>query len=119
MFIREIRLSRQMLEILSVMIEGRAEDLHGRLIGKRAGVSSGTLFPGLARLETAGWISSREEDGDPAVLGRPRQRIYKLTGPGETAAREEIADLATVLNRALEVGPAPRRAPQTPAPGLI
>jgi PadR family transcriptional regulator len=118
MFVREVRLSRQTLVILSVMIEGRDEDLHGRLIGKRAGVSSGTLFPRLAQLEAAGWISSREEDGDPAVLGRPRQRLYELTGRGETAAREEISALAAVLNRALEAGPAPRPS-QTPAPGLI
>lgn len=119
MFVRDIRLSRQLLEILAVMIEGREDDLHGRLIGKRAGVSSGTLFPILARLESAGWISSREEDGDPADLGRPRQRIYKLTGLGETAAREEIARLAAVLNRALDAEPFPRRVRQTPAQGLI
>jgi len=119
MFVPDIRLSRQSLEILAVMIEGRDEDLHGRLIGKRAGVSSGTLFPALARLEGAGWISSREEDGDPAELGRPLQRIYNLTGPGETAARKEIAKLAAVLNRALDAEAFPRRLGQAPAQGLI
>lgn len=119
MFVRDIRLSRQMLEILAVMVEGRHEDLHGRLIGKRAGISSGTLFPGLARLESAGWITSDEEDGDPAQLGRPLQRIYKLTGPGETAAREELEELAAVLNRALSASPSQHRLPRTPAPGLI
>jgi PadR family transcriptional regulator PadR len=119
MFVRDVRLSRQLLEILAVMVEGREEDLHGRLIGKRAGVSSGTLFPALARLESAGWISSHEEDGDPVKLGRPRQRIYKLTGQGETAAREEIAKLATVLNRALDAEPFPPRIRRAPAQGLI
>ena len=119
MFFRDIRLSRQLLEILAVMVEGREENLHGRLIAKRARVSSGTLFPALARLESAGWISSREEEGDPAELGRPRQRIYKLTGAGETAAREEIAKLAAILNRALDAEDPPRPIRRAPAPGLI
>lgn len=115
MFDRDIRLSKKMLAILAVMIEAGDEDLHGRLIGKRAGVSSGTLFPALARLENAEWISSREEEGDPAELGRPRQRIYKLTGLGETAAREEVAKLAAILNRALDT-PTPSGVRPSPEP---
>lgn len=116
---RNIRLTKQMLEILAVMLEGRDDDLHGRLIGKKAGVSSGTLFPALARMERAGWISSREESGDPIELGRPLQRIYKLTGPGEVAAREEISIVAAALNRALNP-PAPHGTKSlAPSPGLI
>jgi DNA-binding PadR family transcriptional regulator len=56
----------------------------------RIGVLSGTVYPLLRRLEDKGWLSSRWEDVDPAAAGRPRRRLYRLTGEGEAAARAEL-----------------------------
>ena len=40
------------------------------------------FYPILFRLERAGWLESRWEDGDPKALGRPRRRLYQVTALG-------------------------------------
>ena len=39
----------------------------------------GTLYKALDRLETEGLLESRWEDADPATIGRPRRREYRVT----------------------------------------
>jgi PadR family transcriptional regulator, regulatory protein PadR len=80
--------TRRVLEVL--MGEPTAE-VYGLTLGERAGLPSGTVHPILARLEAAGWVSSRWEDVDPAVVARPRRRYYRLTGEGAAGARELLA----------------------------
>ena len=44
----------------------------------------GTLYKALARLEEMGLLASEWEDPDIAVSeGRPRRRLYEVTGEGE------------------------------------
>jgi PadR family transcriptional regulator PadR len=38
-----------------------------------------------------GWLSSRWEDIDPQVEGRPPRRYYRLTAEGALAARAALA----------------------------
>ena len=46
----------------------------------------GTLYRALARMERAGLLTSRWEDADLAAAeGRPRRRLYRVTGLGATA----------------------------------
>ncbi|MCH7511669.1 MAG: helix-turn-helix transcriptional regulator [Chloroflexi bacterium] len=46
----------------------------------------GTLYKALDRMENAGLLSSRWEDPKiGAEAGRPRRRLYKVTGTGELA----------------------------------
>ena len=46
----------------------------------------GTLYRALSRMERAGLLSSRWEDADIAAAeGRPRRRLYRVTGLGATA----------------------------------
>jgi PadR family transcriptional regulator, regulatory protein PadR len=58
-------------------------------------LGSGTLYPLLQRLENAGWLKSEWEEVDPSEAGRPRRRLYKLTGHGQTRAVRELAELQT------------------------
>ena len=51
-----------------------------------ADVGPGTLYPMLARLETAGWLTSEWEEVDPVAAGRPARRYYALTGIGRIEA---------------------------------
>lgn len=46
----------------------------------------GTLYKALGRLEDFGLVTSRWEDAG-AVQGRPRRRLYELTGQGAEAAQ--------------------------------
>lgn len=51
--------------------------------------SHGTLYKALGRLEAAGLLSSDWEDADAAAeQGRPRRRLYEVTGATQVALAE-------------------------------
>ena len=69
-------------------------EFHGFAIAKRmadAGhaqqlTAHGTLYKALGRMEAAGLLESRWEEADLALIeGRPRRRLYRITGQGERA----------------------------------
>ena len=61
----------------------------------------GTLYKALDRLEKAGFVQSHWEDPEAAASeGRPRRRLYQVTGLGERVAAESR-----------KASPAPRRKP--------
>ncbi len=59
---------------------------YGLSLSKVAGIAAGTIYPTLARLENAGWLESRWEKRGSQDEGRPRRRLYRLTGLGERMA---------------------------------
>ncbi len=59
--------------------------------GSRALTSHGTLYKALARMEEFGLLGSRWEDA-AAAQGRPRRRLYELTGEGVRVAERVLAD---------------------------
>jgi DNA-binding PadR family transcriptional regulator len=77
--------------VLRALLEDPGEERYGYEIGESAGLASGTVHPILARLEGAGWLTSRWEDVDSRVAGRPSRRYYRLTAEGGLAAREALA----------------------------
>jgi PadR family transcriptional regulator PadR len=89
----EVRLSRTALEVLRFLLTSAAAAHSGADIAKHTRASSGTLYPLLARLESAGWATSEWEAVEPAKVGRPRRRFYKLTALGRTKARQALAPL--------------------------
>src|SRR3954452_19292349 len=58
--------------------------------GSRALTGHGTLYKALGRLEEFGLLSSRWEDPE-AAEGRPRRRLYELTGEGARVAERALA----------------------------
>lgn len=96
---KDPRLSHQMLRILRLLLEKRSEPLAGADIGKATGILSGTVYPGLARLEQAGWLTSEWETLDPSEVGRPRRRLYRLTGLGSRKAIEALNELGLRTGR--------------------
>ena len=88
---REVRISLQTLRALEAFLENPADELSGADVHKRSGLASGTLYPILLRLESAGWFESRWENIDPVTAGRPRRRLYRLTPNGLTRASEIFA----------------------------
>lgn len=78
---------------------GSAAILHAVAGGSRfgfdimqaTGLTSGTVYPALERLEAAGYLTSTWEDQSEAhAAGRPARRYFKLTAPGATALRAAI-----------------------------
>ncbi len=86
-------------------------DFHGFQLAKelrdkdeaRRLTAHGTLYKALDRMERAGLLESRWEDPEIAAeQGRPRRRLYVVTGKGERAsvpAREDRAAASTRLSR--------------------
>jgi DNA-binding PadR family transcriptional regulator len=91
----DIRLSGPALKVLKLLIEKPLEGQSGADITRKLGISSGTLYPLLARLENAAWVVSEWETLDPAEAGRPRRRFYKLTAHGQRCASKALGELQT------------------------
>ena len=89
----EPRLTQQTLKVLGALVTGHVRELSGADIAKSTQLSSGTLYPILYRLEQVGWVSSSWEKGDPASLGRPRRRYYRVTAEGARRVREVVREL--------------------------
>jgi PadR family transcriptional regulator PadR len=89
----EPRLTQQTLTVLGAVTSNPARELSGAEIAKASKLSSGTLYPILYRLEEFGWLDSRWEIGDPATLGRPRRRYYRISTEGAKKVREIVIGL--------------------------
>jgi PadR family transcriptional regulator, regulatory protein PadR len=62
--------------------------------GSRALTGHGTLYKALGRLEEFGLLTSDWEAAE-AAEGRPRRRLYELTGQGVRVAEQARADAPT------------------------
>jgi len=88
---KSTRITKQTERILEAILTDPSADWWGSKIAPIARLKSGTLYPALMRMERLGWLSGRWEEIDPASAGRPRRRLYRLTGKGEAAAQEILA----------------------------
>jgi PadR family transcriptional regulator, regulatory protein PadR len=73
--------------------------------GSRSLTAHGTLYKALGRLEDLGLLTSSWED-PAAAEGRPRRRLYALTGQGIQVADRARADRAAGRVPRLAPGPA-------------
>jgi PadR family transcriptional regulator, regulatory protein PadR len=90
---QDVRMSLQTLKVLDAFLDNPARELSGANVLKASSLASGSLYPILLRLESAGWLNSRWEVADPSALGRPRRRYYRLTSSGLARASEAFATL--------------------------
>ena len=82
------RLTRATTRTLLAFVEAPRSWRYGYDLMKAANLSSGTLYPLLARLADDGWLESRWEDSE--LPGKPRRQLYRLTSPGRVRAREAL-----------------------------
>ena len=83
-----------MAAILKIFLEDVQQPRYGFELMRRTGQPSGTLYPILAKLEHAGWLTGGNEDIDPHVEGRRPRRFDKISGAAATVARQELANLS-------------------------
>ena len=95
----KVRITPHVLRTLECIVSISGEEASGAAISRITGLPSGTLYPILLRLESAGWVSSKWEKGEPAELGRPRRRFYRVTAKGAAHAKEAASGLVRIVGR--------------------
>jgi len=89
----DVRLTQPALKVLRFLMETPREGRSGAEMSKATKVGSGTLYPMLARLEAAGWLTGEWEVIDTSEAGRPRRRFYRLTAVGQNSTRAALTAL--------------------------
>jgi PadR family transcriptional regulator PadR len=88
---RQPQMTLQTLAVLHVLLRQPAVEHYGLEIANEAALPTGSIYPILARLEHAGWLTSAWEEIDPVAQGRPPRRYYRLSSAGAERARKELA----------------------------
>jgi PadR family transcriptional regulator PadR len=88
----DLKLSAAGLRVVSLFAQDPAKRWSGTEITMATRIGSGTLYPWLAKLEAAKWLTPEWENIDPREEGRPRRRYYKLTPIGARKARNALAE---------------------------
>jgi PadR family transcriptional regulator PadR len=104
----EVRITVAVARVLREFLADPSRPRHGYDLMQATGYPSGKLYPVLARLRHAGWLTRSAEDIDPSQAGRPARYLYRLTGDGAVRARQELA----VLSAQLSIPPHRRLRPQ-------
>jgi PadR family transcriptional regulator PadR len=87
-----VRLSGPTLRVLKLFLAAPRKERSGAQITRETKIGAGTLYPLLARLEQHGWLKAEWEQVPASELGRPRKRLYCLTGLGQTQAIEAFSE---------------------------
>jgi PadR family transcriptional regulator, regulatory protein PadR len=86
----EVKLTQRTIAVLAELLTDPARPRYGLEVSRESGVRATTVYDILMKLEHHGWVQSEWETVDPAQVGRPRRRLYRLTGRGASSARAEI-----------------------------
>jgi len=92
--IQNLRLTPKMAAVVKIFLEDPEQLRYGFELMRSTGQPSGTLYPILATLEHAGWLTGGKEDIDPRAEGRPARHFYRLTGEGAVVAHHQLAALS-------------------------
>lgn len=82
------RLTRATTRTLLAFLAAPRSWRYGYELMKVADLSSGTLYPLLARLADDDWLESRWEESD--LSGKPPRQLYRLTATGRIEARHAL-----------------------------
>lgn len=73
----------QALAAVAISFMSAPDEAHwGYELSRKSGVRSGVLYPILARMLAAKWLSDGWEERDSGESGRPPRRYYELTDLG-------------------------------------
>jgi PadR family transcriptional regulator PadR len=92
--VQDLEITPKMAKVLKIFLQDPVEPRYGFELMKLTGMASGSLYPMLARLEEAGWLTRGKENIDPHEEGRPRRMHYSITGAAATSARFRLAELS-------------------------
>jgi DNA-binding PadR family transcriptional regulator len=88
----DLKLSPAGLRLVRIFADDPLKRWSGTELTKLTKIGSGTLYPLLAKLEKAKWLSAEWEEIDESEEKRPRRRYYRLTAFGVRNSRAALAD---------------------------
>ncbi len=91
---RDLDITPKMAKVLKIFLQDPSKSRYGFEIMRLTGLASGSLYPMLARLEEAGWLTRGKENIDPHAKGRPARLHYTITGAAAAASRLQLAELS-------------------------
>ena len=91
---QDLDITPKMATVLKIFLEDPDQPRYGFELMKLTGMASGSLYPMLARLEGAGWLTRGKEEIDPHAAGRPPRTNYTITGAAVSASRVQLAALS-------------------------
>jgi DNA-binding PadR family transcriptional regulator len=94
---REVRLTLQTLQVLRILLNDPSGEHYGLEVSRSSGLPTGSIYPILTRLETAGWVISAWEEIDESEAGRRRRRYYQLTTYGSRKAQDAVHNVLSEL----------------------
>jgi DNA-binding PadR family transcriptional regulator len=92
-----IRMTITVAAVLRIFLDDVTRPCYGYELMRATGYPSGKLYPVLARLERAGWLTKELEAIDPTTEGRPARRLYRISAEAVQVARSELAALSAQL----------------------
>lgn len=101
----KVQVTLTVARVLQEFLSDPSADKYGYDIMRATSFSSGHLYPVLAKLVHAGWLTREREHADPAQVGRPPRIYYRLTADGTMAARRELAALSAQFGSPPAEGP--------------
>jgi DNA-binding MarR family transcriptional regulator len=90
----DIRMTPAIGRVLKAFLDDPAAKRYGFELMQVTGMTSGSLYPTLAKVERAGWIVGEREPIDPREEGRPARRYYMLTAEGATTGAAALAEFS-------------------------
>jgi len=99
-------LSKSSAKVITAFLKDPTQEQYGFGLMGSTGVGSGSLYPLLDRLERIGWVEVHDEVIDEVAEGRPKRRLYRLTGAGQREGRRAVANFYR------DLGPAPSWLPR-------
>ncbi|MCA1710061.1 MAG: PadR family transcriptional regulator [Actinobacteria bacterium] len=103
----DIRITPAIGRLLKAFLDDPAAERYGFELMQMTGMTSGSLYPVLAKLERAGWIVGEREPIDPREEGRPARRYYMVTAEGATTGAAALAEFSQQFH------------PSTPKSGVL
>jgi PadR family transcriptional regulator, regulatory protein PadR len=91
---KQRKMSMQTFRVLQALAQRPGVPMCGADFIKDLNISSGTVYPILLRLEADGLVKSKWETEDSSELGRPRRRLYEITGDGISALQKMLGELS-------------------------
>jgi DNA-binding PadR family transcriptional regulator len=86
-----LRMTLQTQLVLDQLLNAPDNELYGLEVIRQSGLTAGTVYPIMQRLERAGWVTSRWEKVPDSEQGRPARRYYKLCSDGIQQALTALA----------------------------